>query len=87
MSTPDSATVLRTAYREVTLCLLGIAQLYDLNAATMATTARALGEIYRSRIPDLVIPPLGRGRAALMVLADALRVAEPVTKTTDKRTQ
>lgn len=85
MSTPDSNPELRAVCREVTLCLLGMAQLYDLNAAAMAATARALGAVFGSHLPDLVVPPLGRKRTALMLLADALR-AEGDRTTDDERT-
>lgn len=69
---------LRRAFREVTLSMLGVVQLYDIHSYATKTTAQAFADVFRTWLPDLQVPPLGRGRAALQALADALR-PEPTT--------
>jgi hypothetical protein len=73
MSNDESTRVLRDAFRQVSLCMLGIAQLYELHPAAAVSAARALAAVFRQALPGFEPPPLGRGRTALMVLADALR--------------
>jgi hypothetical protein len=81
MSTDDSASALRAAFRQVSLSVLGIAQLYNLHPAATVSAARALAAVFRQWLPGFEIPPLGRGRAALLVLADALRDEADAVKT------
>jgi hypothetical protein len=80
MSTDPPASAPRAAFREVSLCVLGIAQLYNLHPAATVSMARALADVFRAWLPGFVPPPLGRGRGALLVLADALRAEAPAAK-------
>ena len=64
---------LRRAFCDMALCLLGVAQLYDLHPAAAATAARALGDVFGAWLPGFAPPQLGRGRGALLALANALR--------------
>lgn len=73
MNDPAPTRALRRAFREVALCLLGVAQLYDLHPAAAATAARALGDVFHAWLPGFVPPEPRRGRAALAALAEALR--------------
>jgi hypothetical protein len=81
MSKDESTSVLRASFRQVSLCVSGIAHLYDLPPAIAVRAARALADVFRQAIPSFEPPPLGRGRAALLVLADALRDEADAVKT------
>lgn len=88
MTDPAPTRALRRAFREVALCLLGVAQLYDLHPAVATTAARALGDVFRAWLPGFEPPVPRRGRASLLALAEALRDHDPTdddTTTTDQR--
>lgn len=73
MTNTASTRVLRRAFREVALCLLGVVRLYDVHPAAAAMAARGLSDVFRAWLPGFKPPELGRGRAALLTLAEALR--------------
>ncbi len=73
MTDPAPTCALRRAFREVALCLLGVAQLYDLHPAVATTAARALSDVFRAWLPGFEPPEPRRGRASLLALAEALR--------------
>lgn len=82
MTNHATTRVLRRAFRDVALCLLGVVRLYDVHPAAAAMMARALGDAFRAWLPGFKPPPPGRGRASLHALADALRDLE-MTDTDD----
>jgi hypothetical protein len=70
---------LRPIFRQITLSVLGVVQLYEIHPCATKNLALALGDIFRASLPDLVLPALPRGRAALQQLLALLTPTTAVT--------
>lgn len=63
---------LRAVFHELVLSTLGVAQLYEIHPCATKSLAAAMGAVFRASLPDLVVPALPRGRAALQLLLSLL---------------
>jgi hypothetical protein len=72
MNTPDERPALHATFRELTLTLLGIFDLYGADPALVTATARGLADVFHARVPELLRPRAARGRAALRALLHEL---------------
>jgi hypothetical protein len=79
MTGPKTHEELRSIFRQITLSVLGVVQLYEIHPCATKNLALALGDIFRASLPDLVLPALPRGRAALQQL---LALLTPTTAAT-----
>ncbi len=76
MSTKDTRVALARAFREVTLSLIGLFELYDGDPDLADATAEALGRVFRAHL-ERSTPPGGAAvpRHALRGLADEMESA------------
>ena len=79
MTEPKTHDELRPIFRQITLSVLGVVQLYEIHPCATKNLALALGDIFRASLPDLVLPALPRGRAALQQLLVLLTPTTAVT--------
>jgi len=79
MTRPKTHDELRSIFRQITLSVLGVVQLYEIHPCATKNLALALGDIFRASLPDLVLPALPRGRAALQQLLALLTPTAPAS--------
>ncbi len=80
MTTQEERNALRKVFREVTLTLLGVFEMYDADPAIETAIARGLGDVLRARLPELARPRAAKGRAALRALLNELDRTNEITR-------
>ena len=80
MTTQDERDALRAAFREVTLTLLGVFDMYDADPAIETAIARGLGDVVRARLPETARPRAAKGRAALRALLNEIDRTNEITR-------
>jgi hypothetical protein len=80
MTTQHERDALRAAFREVTLTLLGVFDMYDADPAIETAIARGLGEVVRGRLPEIARPRATKGRAALRALLNEIDRTNEITR-------
>lgn len=80
MTTQEERDALRKVFREVTLTLLGVFEMYDADPAIETAIARGLGDVLRARLPEVARPPAAKGRAALRALLNEIDRTNEITR-------
>jgi hypothetical protein len=80
MTTQDERDALRAAFREVTLTLLGVFDMYDADPAIETAIARGLGDVVRARLSEIARPRAAKGRAALRALLNEIDRTNEITR-------
>jgi hypothetical protein len=79
MTTPDERSELRATFREVTLTVLGVFEMYEADPAIATAIARGIGDVLRARLPEIARPRAAKGRAALRALLNEIERTNDVT--------
>lgn len=80
MTTQEERDGLRKVFREVTLTLLGVFEMYDADPAIETAIARGLGDVLRARLPEVTRPRAAKGRAALRALLNEIDRTNEITR-------
>ncbi len=80
MTTQEERDALRKVFREVTLTLLGVFEMYDADPAIETAIARGLGDVLRARLPVVARPRAAKGRAALRALLNEIDRTNEITR-------
>ncbi len=80
MTTQEERDALRKVFREVTLTLLGVFEIYDADPAIGTAIARGLGDVLRVRLPETARPRAAKGRAALRALLNEIDRTNEITR-------
>ena len=80
MTTQEERDALRKVFREVTLTLLGVFEMYDADPAIEAAIARGLGDVLRARVPEVARSRAAKGRAALRALLNEIDRTNEITR-------
>jgi hypothetical protein len=80
MTTHDERSELRATFREVTLAVLGVFEMYEADPAIATAIARGLGDVLRARLPEIARPRATKGRAALRALLNEIERTNEITR-------
>jgi hypothetical protein len=80
MTTQEERDAVRKMFREVTLTLLGVFEMYDADPAIDTAIARGLGDVLRARLPEVARPRAAKGRAALRALLNEIDRTNEITR-------
>lgn len=75
MTIPDERSELRATFRELTLTVLGVFEMYEADPAIATAIARGLGDVMRARLPEVARPRSAKGIAAIRALLNELERA------------
>ena len=76
MSSEHPRVVMAKAFRETALSLIGLFQIYDVDADLSAATAEALGKVFRRHLSEVPLSADGACFSQLHALVDELERAE-----------
>jgi hypothetical protein len=80
MTTHDERSELRATFREVTLTVLGVFEMYEADPAIATAIARGLGDVLRARLPEIARPRATKGLAALRALLNEIERTNEITR-------
>lgn len=80
MTTPDERSELRATFRDVTLTVLGVFEMYEADPAIATAIARGIGDVMRARLPEIARPRAAKGRAALRALLNEIERTNDITR-------
>ncbi len=80
MTTQEERDALRKVFREVTLTLLGVFEMYDADPAIETAIARGLSDVLRVRLPEVARPRAAKGHAALRALLNEIDRTNEITR-------
>ncbi len=80
MTTQEERDALRKMFREVTLMLLGVFEMWDADPAIETAIARGLSDVLRARLPEVTRPRAAKGRAALRALLHEVERRNEITR-------
>ena len=80
MTTQEERDALRKVFREVTLTLLGVFEMYDAEPVIETAIARGLGDVLRARLPEVARPRAAKGRTALRALLNEIDRTNEITR-------